>query len=291
MAMKKRIRPAAFGGASAEDRGASVPDVDSDLILTEPAPGEADASAGSLEAARTAIARSAARTPVRREEAYEDAAEDVRLPPAWPIYLTAFAVAVLWALAPIAFALGYRNAVAPLRDDTFAMLVFGLLAVGPALFVFFAAYMIRQGQKLGSEARRAKVMAEDMLAPALAAAARAGHVVQGVRDEIIRAGHAADEARDTLVALRESMASETERLIESTDRSIRTAYDLTTTLGRERQEIGALAAALDAQAHRVTDSINQQARMVSEATDLAETQLREAEGVLSARAADIAAAA
>src|SRR6185369_4606109 len=38
-------------------------------------------------------------------------------------------------------------------------------------------------------------------------------------------------------------------------------------------------------------SISQQARMVAEATELAQTQLREAEGVLSARAADIAAAA
>jgi hypothetical protein len=134
-------------------------------------------------------------------------------------------------------------------------------------------------------------MAEDMLAPAVSAAARAGDVVAGVRDEIARAGVAADEARETLLALREAMAAETMRLVESADASIRTTRDLTTTLGHERSEMGALAASLDAQANRVTDSITQQARMVAEATELAETQLREAEGVLSARAADLAAAA
>jgi hypothetical protein len=238
------------------------------------------------------VATAGARTPVRHTDgAYANAAEDYRLPPAWPVYLVAFAVAGLWALAPLAFALGYRNGIAPLKDDSFALIVFGLLAVGPAMFVFFAAYMIRQGQKLGAESRRAKAMAEDMLAPAVSAAARAGDVVAGVRDEITRAGVAADEARETLLALREAMAAETMRLVESADASIRTTRDLTTTLGHERSEMGALAASLDAQANRVTDSITQQARMVAEATELAETQLREAEGVLSARAADLAAAA
>src|SRR5258708_29310923 len=108
-------------------------------------------------------------------------------------------------------------------------------------------------------------MAEAMLAPALSAAGRAGDVVRGVRDEIVGAAAAADEAREALVALREAMAVETLRLVESTDSSIRTTRDLTTTLGRERHEMGALAASLDAQANRVTDSISQQARMVAEA--------------------------
>jgi len=242
--------------------------------------------------ARSDLATANARTPVRREDTYVDVREETfRTPPAWPIYLVAFAVAGLWALAPIAFAVGYRNAVAPLTNDMFALTVFGLLAVGPAAFVFFAAYMVRQGQKLGAEARRAKAMAEDMLSPAVSAAARAGDVVQGVRDEIVRAGTAADEARETLLALRDAIAAESEHLVESTDASIRTTRELTTTLGRERSEMGALAHSLDAQAARVSDSITQHAKMVSEASELAETQLREAETSLSARAADLAAAA
>jgi hypothetical protein len=213
-------------------------------------------------------------------------------PPAgWPVWLAAVAVAALWALAPIAFAVGYRNKVAPLQDDQFAMAVFALLAIGPAALVFGAAFMIRQGQKLAFEARRSKAMAQDMLAPAMIAAARAGQVAQAVRDEIARAGGAAEDARETLLALRDALAFETDKLTGATAQSVRTAHELTTTLGRERSEMSGLAQVLDAQAAKVTDAIAQQARMVAEATGVAETQIREAETTLAARAADLAAAA
>lgn len=212
-------------------------------------------------------------------------------PSGWPTWLIAVAVAALWALAPIAFAVGYRNKVAPLQDDAFALAVFALLAVGPAVFVLGAAYLIRQAQKLGYETRRARKMAEDMLAPAVAAAARAGDVTLAVREEIERAAAAAEEARETLLAMREALAFETDKLTGATAQSARTAQELATTLGRERSEMGALAQTLDAQADRVTDAIAQQARMITEATGVAELQIREAEGALQARAADLAAAA
>ncbi len=212
-------------------------------------------------------------------------------PGGWLIWLIAFAVAILWALGPIAFALGYRAKVAPLQDDPFALLVFALLAIGPAAFVVGAAYMIRQGQKLAFESRRAQAMAQDMLAPALVAAARAGEVTQGVREEIVRAGRAADEARETLAAMRDALAFETDKLTGATAQSVRTANELADTLGRERSQMSGLAQTLDAQATRVADAVTQQARMVTEAAGMAETQIREAEAGLSARAADLAAAA
>ena len=59
--------------------------------------------------------------------------------------------------------------------------------------------------------------------PAMSAGARASDVVQAVREEIVRAGTAADEARETLLALRQALASESERLIEATSTSARTA--------------------------------------------------------------------
>jgi hypothetical protein len=223
--------------------------------------------------------------------AYAALEVEERPPSAWPTWLIAVAVAALWALAPIAFAVGYRNNVAPLQNDPFALTVFALLAIGPAVFVLGCAYMIRQGQKLGWEARRAKAMAEDMLSPALVAASRAGDVTLAVREEISRAAAAAEEARETLIAMRDALAFETDKLTGATAQSVRTAQELATTLGRERAEMGGLAQTLDAQATRVTDAIGQQARMITEATGVAETQIREAETALSARAADLAAAA
>jgi hypothetical protein len=300
MRIKKRTRPADFGASPHDDLAAEASrDWDQDDQEADaPAPYEPETGPyAPLQppAWRSPVATSDAQTPVTRrdDEAIraEAAADPYRPPSGWPVYLIAFAVAVLWALAPIAFALGYRNSIAPFRNDTFALAVFGMLAVGPAMFVFACAYMIRQGQKLGAEARRSKAMAEEMLSPAVVAAARAGDVALGVRDEIHRAGLAADEARETLLALRDALAVETEQLMEATQSSIRSTQELTGTIGRERSEMGALAHSLDAQASRVTDSISQQAKMVAEATELAETQLREAEAALAARAADLAAAA
>lgn len=219
------------------------------------------------------------------------AVQELTPPPGWPIWLAAAVVSILWAAAPIAFAVGYRAGVAPLREDGFAFLVFALLAIGPAAFVWGAAFMIRQGQKLAFETRRAKAMAEDMLSPAVVAAARAGQVAHAVRDEIVRAGSAADEARENLTALRDALALETDRLAESAQQSVRTAQELTGAMSRERTEMGALSSTLDAQAVKVVDAIAQQAKMVADAAGLAETQIREAEGALAARAADLAAAA
>ena len=247
-------------------------------------------------AAAATLAQAAPRVPARRPQparvAEEPGDEAEFTPPSpWPIYITALAVSVMWGFAPLAFAIGYRRAVAPLQNDTFALAVFATLSIGPAVFVWGAAYMIRQAQKLAYESRRAKAMADDMLSPALSAAARSGTVVQGVRDEIVRAGAAAEEARETLLALRDALAIETEKLAEAAAQSVRTAKDLAGTLGRERSEMGELSQTLDAQATKVADVITQQARMVSDAAELADTQLREAEAQLSARAADLAAAA
>ncbi|MDZ4373133.1 MAG: polar localization protein TipN, partial [Phenylobacterium sp.] len=216
---------------------------------------------------------------------------DRRRPPGWPIWLAAAAVAGLWALAPIAFALGFRSGLAPFGYEPFALVVFALMAIGPAAFVLFAAWLARQAQILAFEARRERAAADDLLAPSLIAAARAGDVAHMVREEISRAGAAAEDARDTLMALRDALAFETDKLTGATAHSVRTANELATTLGRERSEMGALAQTLDNQATRLTDAVTQQARMVVEATGLAETQIREAETALAARAADLAAAA
>src|SRR5258708_12564545 len=97
--------------------------------------------------------------------------------------------------------------------------------------------MVRQGKKLGGEPRRTKAMAEDMLAPAVVAAARAGQVTQGVRDEIVRAGAAAEVARETLLALREALATESQKLLDSADLSVPTTPQPTTTPHRHRSDI------------------------------------------------------
>ena len=292
MRFSKRPQPVALAhGAEPDPALAPVPEpsggafVDPAELLAEPAP------------AANPVTAAHAQPPARRAESEPVVASALagaawpRAPSGWPIWLAALAVSALWALAPIAYALGYRAQVSPLQDDRFALVVFALLAIGPAVLIWAAAYMVRQGQKLAFETRRAKGMADDMLSPALSAAAQTGSVADAIRQEIVRASAAAGDARETLLALRETLAMETANLTDATSQSVRTARQLAEALGRERAEMGALAQGLDVQATRISDTITQQARMVADAAGLAETQIREAEGALSARAADLAAAA
>ena len=215
----------------------------------------------------------------------------VKEPSGWPVWVVALFVCALWAAAPVAFALGWRVRVVPLDNDPLAIALFGILAVGPAALVLVAAYFVRQGQKLAAEVRRMQDLSQRMFAPAALAAVETGSAVESVRLQIDSATGAAHEARETMLALRQALAEETERLTEAAAVSARTAADLSLTLGSEREQLGALSSQLDARSTAVADSITQQARMVAEASDLAETQLREAEAALAARAADLAAAA
>ena len=94
-----------------------------------------------------------------------------------------------------------------------------------------------------------------------------------------------------MTLLREALAQETTRLNEAAENAGRTARRLTENLGRERDQMQTLGIHLDTQASGVIDAVERQSRMVADASDLAQAQLREAEAALAARAADLAAAA
>lgn len=206
-------------------------------------------------------------------------------------WFAAWAVAAIWSITPIAFTLGWRQSSGPFAFDGFTLGLLLLLGVGSAAFVLLGAYLLRQGTRLAAEARRARLMADQLLSPAALAASGASDVVAAVRLQIEHANAAAAEARERMLALREALAVETERLAEAAATSARTASHLAENLGRERESMTVLSQTLDGQASSVTDAIARQARMVAEASDLAEAQLREAEAALTARAADMAAAA
>ncbi|HWF77897.1 MAG TPA: polar localization protein TipN [Caulobacteraceae bacterium] len=206
------------------------------------------------------------------------------------IYITAAIACVLWAGAVGAFAFGYISksglALAPLT-----VVFLTLLAIAPMGLILAGAYVVAQARTLTAEARRAKRLTDELIGPTALAAAQTGAVVEAMRGQIATATEVANQAREHLTALRQALAMETERLAEATSHASRTAVGLVETLSRERGELNTLALTLDARSAAVTDAINRQAHMVAEASDLAETQLREAEAALAARAADLAAAA
>jgi hypothetical protein len=203
----------------------------------------------------------------------------------------ATAIAALWALAPIAFALGYARGVPAFKIEGFALTVFAGLAIGPALLTLLGAYLLRQATGIADELRRTRTLTDRIVTPAALAAVGASSAADALRQGIDEAANAAQRAREHIVSLRQALAEETARLAEAAAESAKMATQLAQGLGHERTAMETLSHSLDARSTAVVDAIGSQARMVAEASDLAETQLREAEAALAARAADLAAAA
>ncbi|HEY0598616.1 tipN [Brevundimonas sp.] len=205
-------------------------------------------------------------------------------------YLLAGVSAALWiggVAAWLAFEIGSGAAeLEPLR-----LAVYALIALAPAGLAIMLAHAVRQGAGLAAETRRARSLSEALIAPTALAAQQTGEVLHSLRNDIDQASLAAERARHDMTLLREALAQETARLNEAAETAGRTARRLAEQLGHERDQMQTLGVQLDSQATGVIDAVERQSRMVVDASDLAQTQLREAEAALAARAADLAAAA
>ncbi|WP_298163404.1 tipN [Brevundimonas sp.] len=207
-----------------------------------------------------------------------------------PSYLIAGVAAALW-IAGVASWAAYEVGSGAVSSDPLRLAIYALIALAPAGLAIMLAHAVRQGAGLASETRRARELAEALVAPTALAAQQTGHVLSALRNDIDQAALAAERARNDMALLREALSMETNRLNEAAEAAGRTARRLTESLGRERDEMTALGGRLDGQASGVLDAVERQSRLIVDASDLAQTQLREAEAALAARAADLAAAA
>ncbi|WGM31619.1 tipN [Brevundimonas sp. NIBR11] len=209
---------------------------------------------------------------------------------AGPSYLIAGVAAALW-VGGVASWAAYEVGSGGVSADPLRLAIYALIALAPAGLAILLAHAVRQGAGLASETQRARQLAEALVAPTALAAQQTGHVLNALRNDIDQAALAAERARNDMALLREALAAETTRLNDAAEAAGRTARRLTESLGREREEMSALGGRLDGQASGVLDAVERQSRLIVDASDLAQTQLREAEAALAARAADLAAAA
>jgi hypothetical protein len=262
----------------AEDRPATEVEADATDAATVETTVEAAAPQPAPEPERqpepAAPVFAAAPSPVHRRPA--------KAPSDAPAWLAAAFVSILWALAPIAFALGYRQGKSPFDHDPFVLLVLAAMALGPAGLVWVAASLFVEGRRLRRESGRAARLADEMVAPAVAAGISAGEIATGLQAEVARAGEAAERMARQLEGLRAAMEAEAGRLDAAARTAGSAAGEMAAGLGRERERLEGLASGLDARTTAVTDAIARQARLVGEVSDLAETQLREAEAAFTA---------
>jgi len=205
-------------------------------------------------------------------------------------YLIASAASVLWVGGVAAWA-AYEFGSGGAALDPLRMAIYVLLALAPAGLAIMLAHAVRQGAGLAAETKRARDLSTALVAPTALAAQQTGEVLATLRADIDHAALTAERARKDLGLLREALAAETQRLNEAAETAGRTARRLVEQLGGEREKLNVLGGQLDGQATGVLEAVERQSRMVVDASDLAQTQLREAEAALAARAADLAAAA
>ena len=205
-------------------------------------------------------------------------------------YLLAGVSAALW-IGGVAAWLAYEVGSGAAELEPLRLAVYTLIALAPAGLAIMLAHAIRQGAGLAAETCRARSLSEALVAPTALAAQQTGEVLNSLRNDIDQASLAAERARNDMTLLREALSHETTRLNEAAEVAGRTARRLAEQLGQERDQMQTLGVQLDSQATGVLDAVERQSRMVVDASDLAQTQLREAEAALAARAADLAAAA
>lgn len=205
-------------------------------------------------------------------------------------YMVAGLASALWVGGVASWAAyEFGSGAAPM--DTLRIALYVMIALLPAGLAILLAQSIRHGAGLAAETRRARSLAEALVAPTALAAQQTGQVLATLRNDIDQAALAAERARNDLSLLREVLVQETGRLNEAAETAGATARRLAESLGQERTAMEALGLKLDTQSSGVVEAVELQSRMIVDASDLAQTQLREAEAVLAARAADLAAAA
>ncbi|WP_339932202.1 tipN [uncultured Brevundimonas sp.] len=217
-------------------------------------------------------------------------ASDLPAPASRSAYVIAGAGSVLW-IGGVASMLAYEVGSGVVELEPLRLAIYALIALAPTGLAIMLAHAVRQGTTIAGETRRARELAQALVAPTALAAQQAGEVLTTLRQDIDQASLATERARSEMTLLREALAEETTRLNEAAETAGRTARRLAEQLGREREGMQTLGLQLDTQAASVLDAVERQSRMVIDASDLAQTQLREAEAALAARAADLAAAA
>lgn len=200
-------------------------------------------------------------------------------------------VSLGWALCLTAFVLGAETNLAAFQVQPFRMVILGALALFPIGLIVAAAFALRQAAALSREARRTAALADAMVAPASIAASNTTALVDSLRQQVEHAVHAVRVAHNDLNSLSLRLKTETEALLNAAEQARHSTHTITNALTIEREAAINMGQQLDLQAQGVIEAVDRQARMVADASDLAQTQLREAEAALTARAADLTAAA
>ncbi len=193
-------------------------------------------------------------------------------------------ISLLWAAGLGAFAIGAQHDLTAFSFEPFRAVILAFLALFPIGLIFASAFALRNAAALTRQAERTAAMADAMLAPATAATNQAGDLVAALREQVDLAVRAVQVAHSDISELSTRLKQETDRLNDAAHAARTTTLSITRSLEHERTAIGVMSDSLSQQSGQIIEAVDRQARMVADASDLAQTQLREAEVMLTASA-------
>jgi hypothetical protein len=200
-------------------------------------------------------------------------------------------ISVLWACGMTAFVLAAQNNLSAFATAPVRIIVLGFLALFPTALIFASAFALRSAAALSRQSARAAALADSMLAPAASAAMQTNELVDSLRAQVDHAVRAVRLAHNDVAELSARLKAETERLQDAAQIARATTNSVTRSIEHERVAVQQMSAQLSEQSNGIIEAVDRQARMIADASDLAQTQLREAEATLAVRSSDMMSAA
>ena len=200
-------------------------------------------------------------------------------------------ISILWASGMTAFVFAAQNNLNAFATAPVRLIVLGFLALFPTALIFASAFALRSAAALSRQSARAAALADSMLAPAASAAMQTSELVDSLRAQVDHAVRAVRLAHNDVAELSARLKAETERLQDAAQIARATTNSVTRSIEHERVAVQQMSAQLSEQSNGIIEAVDRQARMIADASDLAQTQLREAEATLAVRSSDMMSAA
>ncbi|MBW8733080.1 MAG: tipN, partial [Asticcacaulis sp.] len=200
-------------------------------------------------------------------------------------------VSLLWACGMTAFVMAAQNNLTAFAAAPVRLIVLGFLALFPTALIFASAFALRNAAALSRQSARAAALADSMLAPAASAAMQTTELVDALRAQVDHAVRAVRLAHNDIAELSSRLKAETDRLHDAASIARATTNSVARSIEHERVAVQQMSVQLSEQSNGIIEAVDRQARMIADASDLAQTQLREAEATLAVRSSDMMTAA
>ncbi len=202
-----------------------------------------------------------------------------------PLFMLGGGVAaVFWLAAVAAYHFGFLGLEGLMGLTPTQWLGLAVVALSPSVFMLTSAWFAQLAAEARAESRRLREMTETLLSPNTSSAQGAAETLSGnIRSELSALEDGLESFIKRFAELDEQLAGRTDALRKSGLEAQGASLDISETLRTERKGLEALATRLSDQAQDISQAIGKKSKMVVEASEMADAQLRQAGEKLDAQ--------